>query len=124
MNKKMFLVLFMSCSLFFNANLFAFASTNNEIKLQSFEKIGFEVNYVSLNSESQVKTNDDTSSGILWGAGIGAVSGVFLGALADAGNRGSIAPIALGTPFGFISGLVIGGIIGAVFDAGKNSAKK
>lgn len=125
MSKKIVIPLFIVCTLFFNANLAAFASNTNEFKLQSFEKVGFELNYASLNSDAQVKTIEDNSmSGLFWGAGMGAVSGLFLGAISDAGNRGSIAPINIGTPLGFIFGLVIGGAVGAVFDAGKNSAKK
>lgn len=130
MNKKIFLGLFMSCTLFFNTNSLAFANsektdiTSNEIKLKSFEKIDYKLNYYSLSSNLQSNPTQYEVSGVFWGAGIGAVSGIFLGALADAGNSGSIAPINIGTPLGFIAGLVIGGVIGAVFDAGKNSVKK
>lgn len=127
MNKKIFLGLFMSCTLFFNTNSLAFANsekiniTSNEIKLQSLEKIGFNVNYNALNSDTQtISVASEIGSDILWGAGVGAGLGLIWGLWIDNGNHDS-APINVGFIFGPILGLGIGAISGAIWGAGKVS---
>lgn len=125
MIRKIVIPLFISCTLFFNANLSAFAnnsSFSNEIRLQEPQKIGFNVNYNKLNSDTKtISPVTEIGSDILWGAGVGAGLGLIWGLWVDAGNSGGIAPIPMGFMVGPVLGLGLGAISGAIWGAGKVS---
>ena len=129
MNKKIFLPLFLSSVIFLNAKSIALSSdyttkSNNifiiETKMTPFSFNDYKINIDSLNLDSSVKNNDDYNmSGMIWGASIGALLGLFLGILQD--NNEQIKIMKFISP---IFGAIVFGIGGALFDLGKNSAKK